>query len=353
MPPLRPAREGGAPDYHGILTALLPRRPLLITSLPSLLHPDHDRRPPANPKLEPETKPVVPRLATGVDTVPQGYGNAPSGPAPAAVAGIVLGSVAGFVLLLLLIYFCVNLGAPRSGPTMTTVEAASGSPPSGRSSDRRRSRYAAAAAAGLSAASVSVVSRHSRPRAHRRKSRGHHHAAAAAGHNKRHRSDSQSRSRSPSLVMRRRRDTTTVEMRRARSPLAAPSVRASADQIVVEEEVSRGATSRGTSRGRPVPMPMPPPPPVGRDRRHHRDDGDGDDEVVVIEEHSPPAHKSRRGSRGHHRRRSNERRRSGGGSGGGSGGDGYYRDVDPHRFAGGDAPVRSVSRRGSPSRRYS
>ncbi|RYP90096.1 hypothetical protein DL770_003788 [Monosporascus sp. CRB-9-2] len=340
MPPLRPAREGGAPGYHRILTALLPRRPLLITSLPSLLHPDHDRQPSANVKLEPEAKPVVPRLATGVATVPQGYGNAPSGPAPAAVAGIVLGSVAGFILLLLLIYFCVNLGAPRSGPTMTTVEAVSGSPPSGRSSDRRRSRYAAAA--GLSAASVSVVSRHSRPRAHHRKSRGHHHGAA--GHSKRHRSDShsrsRSRSRSPGLVMRRRRDTTTVEMRRTRSPLAA----ASADQIIVEEEMSRGATSRGTSRGPPVPMPMPiPPPPMGRDRRHHRDD---EDEVVVIEEHSPPPHQSRRGSRGHHRRRSNERRRSGGG-------DGYYRDVDPHRFAGGDAPIRSVSRRGSPSRRYS
>ncbi|RYP78601.1 hypothetical protein DL769_003162 [Monosporascus sp. CRB-8-3] len=336
MAPLPPVRDGGAPGYHHILTALLPRRPLHITSLPSLLHSDHDRRPAADLEPEPEPRPVVPRLATGVDTVPQGYGNAPSGPAPAAVAGIVLGSVAGFILLLLLAYFCANLGAPRPGPAMTTVEAASGSPPSGRSSDRRRSRYAAAA---LSAASVSVVSRHSRPRAHRRKSRGHHHHH----HGKRHRSDShsRSRSRSPSLVARRRRDTTTatVEMRRTRSPLAAP---ASADRIVVEEEVSRGATSRGTSRGPPVPMPMP-PPPVGRDRRYHR--SDEEDEVVVIEEHSPPPHRSRRGSRGHHRRRSNERRSGGA--------DGYYRDVDPHRFAGGDAPMRSVSRRGSPSRRYS
>ncbi|RYP17857.1 hypothetical protein DL765_004255 [Monosporascus sp. GIB2] len=136
-------------------------------------------------------------------------------------------------------------------------------------------------------------------------------------------------------------------MRRTRSPLAAPSVpAASADRIVVEEEVSRGATSRGTSRGPQMPMP---PPPVGRDRRHHHRDDDGaDDEVVVIEEHSPPPHQSRRGSRGHHRRRSTERRRSSGG-----GGDGYYRDVEPHRYAGGDAPIQSVSRRGSSSRRYS
>lgn len=61
-----------------------------------------------------------------------------------------------------------------------------------------------------------------------------------------------------------------------------------------------------------------------------------DDEVVVIEEHSPaPRERERRRSR----IRSVERRSSG-----------YYREVDPDRFAGGSAAEvevrRSSSRRG-------
>ncbi|KAI1304844.1 hypothetical protein F5Y03DRAFT_357314 [Xylaria venustula] len=61
----------------------------------------------------PET--LKPRLLVGADTVPQGYGNAPFGPDSGTVAGIVLGSVAGFLLLLAFIYWCINIG---NGPRM-------------------------------------------------------------------------------------------------------------------------------------------------------------------------------------------------------------------------------------------
>jgi hypothetical protein len=46
--------------------------------------------------------------------VPQGYGETVTGPDAGTVVGIVLGSVAGFLLLLWLIYTCVNLGNPNT-----------------------------------------------------------------------------------------------------------------------------------------------------------------------------------------------------------------------------------------------
>ncbi|KAI1874772.1 uncharacterized protein JN550_002201 [Neoarthrinium moseri] len=196
------------------------------------------------------------RLATDVSAVPQGYGLTPSGPDAGTVVGIVLGSVAGFILVLWLIYTCVNLGNPRN----TVVETAS------------------------VGGTASVVTRKSRK--HRRRS---HH----------------SHSRSP------RRE--TVEVRRTERIVPVPGP----ERIIVEE--------RSRSRG-PPPPPMPPPPRMVVD--------DDDDEVVVIEENTPPR---RRESR--HKRRSSERRSSG------------YREVDPYRYAGGDEPIRSVSRRRSDSRR--
>ncbi|TVY22784.1 hypothetical protein LHYA1_G008954 [Lachnellula hyalina] len=44
--------------------------------------------------------------------IPTGYGAIDSGPAPGTIVGIVLGSVGGFLLILWLIYTCLNFGAP-------------------------------------------------------------------------------------------------------------------------------------------------------------------------------------------------------------------------------------------------
>ncbi|KAK7958319.1 hypothetical protein PG988_013167 [Apiospora saccharicola] len=210
---------------------------------------------------------LFPRLATGVSTVPQGYGSSPSGPEPGVVVGIVLGSIAGFLLVLWLVYTCVNLSNGRS--TNITVVETEGS-----------------------MVSSSVMTRKSRKQ---RRSR-HHSGSRSIG----------------------RRETVEIREQRVVPERVVPT-----ERIIVEERRSRG--------GPPAPRmsgPPPPPPPMS----------DEDDEVVVIEENTPP----RRRESKRHRRRSSERRSSG------------YRDVDPYRYAGGDAPMRSMSRRRSDSsRRYS
>ncbi|CAN8102926.1 unnamed protein product [Discula destructiva] len=114
----------------------------------------------------------------------------------------------------------------------------------------------------------------------------------------------------------------TVEIRTAR-----PVTPREAETVVVEER-----TERRMSQPPPPPQPRPPmaaPPPP-------RIVTDDEDEVVVIEEHTPPRrvsqHKSKRQSR---RRSSSASRRESG-----------FREVDPDRFAGGNASFREV-RRGS------
>ncbi|KAK3688500.1 hypothetical protein B0T22DRAFT_155442 [Podospora appendiculata] len=54
---------------------------------------------------------IVSRQST--TTIPSLYGSLNSGPDPGTVAGIVLGSVAGFILLLWLLYTCINMGNPE------------------------------------------------------------------------------------------------------------------------------------------------------------------------------------------------------------------------------------------------
>ncbi|EKD19685.1 uncharacterized protein L3040_001969 [Drepanopeziza brunnea f. sp. 'multigermtubi'] len=51
--------------------------------------------------------------------IPTTYGSINSGPAPGTVAGIVLGSVGGFLLLLWLIYTCVRFGSASSRSAYT------------------------------------------------------------------------------------------------------------------------------------------------------------------------------------------------------------------------------------------
>jgi hypothetical protein len=75
--------------------------------------------------LRSATARLLPRAATDVSTVPQGYGEQVGGPDPGTVIGIVLGAVAGFLLMLWLIYTCVNLGNPNTVVEVGSVGNAS------------------------------------------------------------------------------------------------------------------------------------------------------------------------------------------------------------------------------------
>lgn len=134
----------------------------------------------------------------------------------------------------------------------------------------------------------------------------------------RRRHSHQSHHRSPS-----RRE--TVEIRTSRvmpMPMPDPPAPPPPERVVMEETIRRST---------PVAPPAGPPPPRMPPRMVHSDDDDDDDqeEVVVIEEHTPPR---RHKSRSHKRRSSSARRESG------------FREVEPDRFAGGDAPLRDVRR---------
>ncbi|KAK4178232.1 hypothetical protein QBC36DRAFT_369156 [Triangularia setosa] len=209
------------------------------------------------------------RRQTPTETIPASYGALYNSLSPGAIAGIVLGSVAGFCLVLYLFYTCINIGNVDS-----TTEG-----------------------------TASVVTRKSH----------HHRRNSQSGHR---------RSRNIEITR------TTREQ--SRGP------------VIVEERVGGGGMGidsvileerrRSYSRGGPGG-------PGGGVRRvvevSDDDTGTVDDEVVVIEEHSPV-----RGGGGSRRRersriRSVERRSSG------------YREVDPERFAGGDARVVEVRRSGS------
>ncbi|KAI0848301.1 hypothetical protein F5Y00DRAFT_238809 [Daldinia vernicosa] len=246
MPPLGPSRSFARDMLSGLASKSLPSTATPTSTLPlHLARKIHDF---ASRTL------LLPRLATDVSTVPEGYGRTASGPAPGAVAGIVLGSVAGFILLLWIIYWCVNLGSPAPGLEERSVSGVGGS--------------------------SSVVSYRSRPRVRRHR---HSHARSSQQYSPHRRKET---------VEITRRDR-AVRRSRSSSPARVPEV----DQIVVLEEHDRSRSRsrpRSRSRSRSISRPRPPPPPPR---------SDGDDEIVVLEEHTPP----RRGSRGY-RRRSSERR---------------------------------------------
>lgn len=195
------------------------------------------------------------RARQETDTIPGQYPGLDAGPDPGTVVGIVLGSVGGFLLLLWLVYTCLQIGG--RGDTVSSYGTAS------------------------------VVTRKSRRR------------------------HSRHQQRSPA-----RRE--TVEIRNSRGPPL------STERVVVEER-----TERRSSQAPPMMAAAPPPvhaPPAPRIVT------DDEDEVVVIEEHSPAPRRASHKSRSHRRRSSSARRESG------------FREVDPDRFAGGDASFREVRR---------
>ncbi|TVY47037.1 hypothetical protein LCER1_G008891 [Lachnellula cervina] len=76
--------------------------------------------------------------------IPTGYGAIDSGPAPGTIVGIVIGSVAGFLLILWLIYTCLNFGAPVGfgGGESTYTESVARERRKSHHSGSRRSRRA-------------------------------------------------------------------------------------------------------------------------------------------------------------------------------------------------------------------
>ncbi|KAK4032448.1 hypothetical protein C8A01DRAFT_50759 [Parachaetomium inaequale] len=264
MPPTARTPREAAP-------APAPAPAAIAADLPSLSKKTPSPSPALNlPRQQPPTETA---------TIPSYYGSLTSGPDPGAVAGITLGSVAAFILLLWLVYTCINLGNPNSGSNDTSTVVTEGT---GSVYTRRN--------------------RGQRSRSRRASRRG-------TGHKE------------------------TVEIRRGSihargGPViveaVGPGVSTSdVDRVIIEER------RRSVSRHR-ASMPPPPPRRVAVSSSGSGEDDDDEDEVVVIEEHSLPP------SRRHRSRvRSVERRSSG------------FREVDPERFAGGDASFVEVRRSGS------
>ena len=179
--------------------------------------------------MAPAATPIQPRTPAPADntpTIPAYYGSLHSGPDPGTVAGIVLGSVAGFILLLWLIYTCVNMGNPSLATNDTSTVVTEGT------------------------ASV-YVQRRDRSRSRQRQSRR--------------------LSRRGVGVVKE-----TVELRRG-GPIVVEEVVSSVgpDRVVVEE----------TRRRRSVSAARPPPRRVAVESDYTGTTGDEDDEVIVIEEH--------------------------------------------------------------------
>ncbi|KAL2200554.1 hypothetical protein P885DRAFT_74387 [Corynascus similis CBS 632.67] len=219
-----------------------------------------------------------------VITVPAHYGSLSSGPSPGTVAGITLGSVAGFVLLLWLVYTCINLGNPNSGATndtSTVVTEGTGSVylrrrHRSRSRTGRSRQHSRRRTSGITKETVEIRTR-----------------GSAGGRG---------------IIV---EDSTTASS-------LGPSQMSEVDRVIIEER-RRSVSRHGGGRRASIPPPR---------RGPLSSDGE-EDEVVVIEEHSPPRRRHRS------RVRSVERRSSG------------YREVDPDRFAGGDAEFVEVRRSGS------
>ena len=147
MPPLLQSSSNLAP---------LPGHPLALRSLLPLLHSLAPRLPSPDSALLP-TRTLRPRslaslfqrqtTVTANPIIPATYSGLGRGPTPGTIVGIVFGSVAGFLLILWLIYTCFNLGGNMRGSSSvieeeTVVRRRSRSPrrtSTRRSSPRRRS----------------------------------------------------------------------------------------------------------------------------------------------------------------------------------------------------------------------
>jgi hypothetical protein len=211
-----------------------------------------------------------------ISPVPAHYGAMYDSPSPGAVAGIVLGAVAGFLLLLALLWICCafgpvadtasSWGAPTvSGITLRTRRRGGGDRSPSRSRRRSRSRQRSKHRVSRVSETVEVRTTSRRPSASYQR--------AAGGE--------------PTYIV------------DARIPLDHESDTVEGMAMRRDRRMSTGGGS-----GRPIIAVAPPPPRV-----IHDSDSE-DDEVVVVEEH------------GRNRRRSTSRRESG-----------AYRDRDSRRYS--------------------
>ncbi|KAJ6444507.1 protein translocation protein, Sec62 family protein [Purpureocillium lavendulum] len=221
--------------------------------------------------------------------IPTTYGSLDNSPSPGVVVGIVLGSVAGFLLLLFLLYSALGFGPVVLG---------------------RGSAGEEIEVSGMDGGARSVLSFRSGARS----------AAAEHKHHRHTHHHHQGRREA-----RRGRATEMFEVRTRERVVSVPG---GGTVPVVVDAAPRGPPPP------PNPGAVPPPPRRVPPERHNDDDDDDDDEVVVIEEHSPPPQRRRESRRSH---RSDDRR---------SRGSTYYRDAP-------DGPPPPRSARRESSRRYS
>jgi len=222
-----------------------------------------------------------------ITPVPATYGSLYTSPGAGAVAGIVLGSVVGFLLLLALLYSCCAFGpvadtaSSWGAPTAITLRTRAGgrsTRPRGHGRHRSSSRHHTRTRI---SETVEMRTTSSAPPQIRRAStsRQHHH----------HHQQQQQQQQRPIVVD-------------GRSP---PSEYSDMEE---EEIVTMRDGRRRSMSARPIAVPVPAPRAVP--------ESDSEDEVVVVEEHDP-----------HRRRRSSSRRASGG----------LYRDRDrgrdPRRYS--------------------
>ncbi|KAJ2896679.1 hypothetical protein MKZ38_005303 [Zalerion maritima] len=150
-------------DRHSVIAVMAPLPLRNAERIASALMPPSLRRrastifPPLRPSRSPSTLPIasMPHLRPRQNTdnfVTETYGAVDSSPSPGAIVGIVLGSIAGFLLFLWLVHLCIHFGKPpiifegtiasRSGTSVVTSHRHSrrSKSPSSRSHSRRRSR---------------------------------------------------------------------------------------------------------------------------------------------------------------------------------------------------------------------
>ncbi|KAI6716632.1 hypothetical protein PZA11_001779 [Diplocarpon coronariae] len=105
-PPSR-SRASSSPSSDSASASTMPPRPLPLSK-------------PAVSLFSPLLLQLFRRQSHTDAIIPATYGSIDSGPSPGAVAGIVLGSVSGFLLLLWLIYTCIRFGAAPSSRSSYT-----------------------------------------------------------------------------------------------------------------------------------------------------------------------------------------------------------------------------------------
>lgn len=257
---------------------------------------------------------ALPRQYAETSTIPAYYGALYSSPSPGAVVGITLGAVAGFILILFLIYTCINLGGysaaiSESGGTASVVTR--------RSRHHYRSSQHSEAGGGVRGGMYK----------HRRSSRRRSRSTSSAGdggetveirRTKTSRTDR--RGRSGDAHRHGHGDGIILEERHQSRPMGQGHGhgQAVAERIVVEERrrgrrrQSRTARSRSPPERGPIVVESSEP-----SHPHER-------ERIVVEEDvssvsSPPGPPRRRRSSG-------------------------YRDIRPGEFAGGDEPLREIRR---------